>query len=163
MTLTIKSGDMFADGHAVLVDANNAIGINDGGIAGVFNERFPAYGKAYRNWATDPYIRADAGDVHWYRLTEYENKGQTQVIISFATMYGPGERAKRSTLIRGFANLSALFERYTEDSMDLYFKSIGIPALGCGIGRFDFDELIKIAEFVLPDRLKARVTLYKPQ
>lgn len=143
------SGDLFLDPAEAWVNAVNCVGVMNAGVAKMFRTRFPLYFLDYETKCADGLLRT--GEVDAYYLRE---PAPTNFIVSFPTMLNPGEATQESELIAGLTSLVDLCNR-----LDLF--DIAVPALGCGIGQFDFNRLLELMLTAF-DGCSTIVRLYEP-
>lgn len=155
MPVQIVSGDLFTDPAEAYVNAVNCVGVMGAGIAKRFKERFPDYYLDYHSKCLDGRLRV--GTVDYYALSPLSNSAPPPLfIISFPTMLNPGEATQESELVAGLKSLTAFCDAYS-------VQHIAVPALGCGIGGFEFDRLTTLVEEAFEPQSKyIDVMLYKP-
>lgn len=142
---TITNGDLFESGADLLVNPTNCQGI-PGALAGVFAQKFPRDTLKYQE-----------------RCTEGIEPGQIYItcqtlevsIAHFATVLAPGEKSHLGWIEKGLSQLHNL-------SKKCGFHSIAIPALGCGVGGLDFDQVKALVEAEFKDS-PIKVLLYEPK
>ena len=150
-----KDQDLFASGCEALVNATNCVGVMGAGLARIFAARFPRMNDDY----VQAYKRGDLklGVLHTYKNPEIDPKpGEYRWIVNFPTMHFPGEATRPETLQDGFKALEAFVR-------DKGVRSIAIPALGCGIGSFSFEELTKMVQEFADKLPGVQIKLYEPK
>lgn len=128
-----KSADMFKSDADAWVNTVNCKGIMGGGIALLFKERFPQMYLDYRNKCNVGLI--EPGSVNTYA----NDDGNPKFILNLATK-------------DDYRNPSKL-EWIDEGVFDLFFtvvqfriKKVALPALGCGLGGLNFEDVKAIYE-----------------
>ena len=148
--LAIVTGDIFASKCDFLASPVNCIG-QTGALAGVFDRRYAWWAQAYRQACRDRALDLGRPVVHLNPTPDEPPRG----IISFATMRYPGSAADANAIRDGLAALAA--------DPELSGASIALPALGCGVGGFDFaalEEMVRASGLVEAASL---VELYMPR
>lgn len=119
---TIKVGDLFASDADAYAHGVNARGIMGAGIAVAFRLMDPEMYEAYRAHC-DRFGDALAGLIFpWYSL------GSDKIIYNCFTQKVPGRGEARYGLVERSA-IAMLF-----DAEDRGLDTVGLPAIGCGIG-----------------------------
>ena len=153
MTVNVVEGDLFADPAQVWVNAVNCVGVMGAGVAKHFKSRFPAYYLDYYTKCLDGQI--ELGRVDYYAIGPLAAAAPPPLfVVSFPTMLNPGEVARSADLREGLKSLREFAEYY-------WMTHLALPALGCGIGKFEFDELKPYVEAEFDDPV-FNVNLYKP-
>lgn len=150
--INYANGNILEFNGDAIVNAVNCRSVMGAGIALAFANAFPAMYKEYQKVCHD-------GDLVLGQLHTWKNPkpaaGKAKWVVNFPTMEWPGEYTKRDTIVSGFVAL----ERFLKDNG---IKSIGVPALGCGVGRFPWEDFKALAfdfDGRLPD---VAVTVYVP-
>jgi O-acetyl-ADP-ribose deacetylase (regulator of RNase III) len=155
--ITILKGDMFDQGHGALVNPVNCIGVMGKGLAKKFKKRYPPMFIKYKRECIQNRIRPG-------RMSVFTDSDDGSIVINFPTeddYREPPEQRKRKTyrhIKRGLPELINTIEYYS-------IKSIGIPALGCGVVGAEWKKVLPmIAEaFINDDRMdNVRVFIYWP-
>lgn len=152
MSVTITTGDLFVDPAEAWVNAVNCVGVMNAGIAKMFRHKFPLYYLDYHTKCQDGLLRT--GSVDAYSLPMITNQLSPKFIISFPTMLNPGEATQETELADGLRDLVRLCDY-------LSLIDIAIPALGCGIGQFEFPQLQEMVEIEFVNSV-TQVRLYRP-
>lgn len=126
--LTVRVGDLFASDMQTLTNAVNTVGVMGGGIALAFKRRFPDMFDDYvlrcaegRVKLGEPYLfTAETGTDKW--------------VLNFPTI-GDDWAPPRLGEIRD--GLRYLGRHYREWGI----TSLAAPALGCGVGGMDWEEV----------------------
>jgi len=154
VSVQVRDGDIFADPAEVWVNAVNCVGVMNAGIAKQFRQRFPDY---FADYYTKCYHgKLELGRVDYYAVAPTRVAAPPPLfIVSFPTMLNPGEVARGDDLKAGMKSLKDFCDAYKIDYL-------AIPALGCGIGQFDFANLEDIVLHTFENEMIPEVTLYRP-
>jgi O-acetyl-ADP-ribose deacetylase (regulator of RNase III) len=144
--IKLTKGDLFNSGAEALVNAVNTVGVMGGGIALAFKTKFPKNFTAY----SDACKRKEV-----VTGKMFVTKKDSVFIINFPTKDHWRDPSKIEWINSGLEDLVKVVT-------DNKIKSIAIPALGCGLGGLDWDEVKpKITKAF--DGLDTEVLLYEPQ
>lgn len=149
----IKQGDLFQSGCEALVNATNCVGVMGAGLAAAFAKRFPTMLKSYELAAKKGELKL--GVLHTFKNPKTEPHNEWKWIINFPTMHFPGEITQKKNLEDGFVALGEFVDKQG-------IKSIAVPALGCGIGSFSWDEFLPMVEAWAIERPNVQVKAYEP-
>src|SRR5208282_176294 len=116
----------------VYVNPVNCQGISGAGLALEFKNRYPDMFDCYEQSCKNQVLKP-GGVCIW--TNPDSNGSYPSYVWCVATMYNPGYRATNIAIKRCLTSISELLNIYTE------VNSIAMPAIGCGIGRFKFDNL----------------------
>lgn len=157
-TIDYLGGNMFRGGHDFITNAVNCVGVMGAGVALAVRrdlgedadaEYFACYKRA-----------CASGELALGKLQIWDFRPLVRhAVVNFPTMHVPGGTVNPSCLR---ASTARLRDRLVVATLDQPV-SIGIPALGCGIGDFKFDDLIPIIRHGLDDIDDLHVTLYAPR
>lgn len=127
-----------------IVNATNCIGMMGGGIARQFRLRYPLYNHFYEQACANGLVRL--GQVLIYDRGRPVELGQDmgyipidgpQFIIDFPTMEEPGDVCEDRYLTQALEDMR-------NKACAAGIRSVGIPALGCGVGGMEFDQLVDL-------------------
>lgn len=161
MTIHIVENESIFDSKAeVITNANNSIGIMGAGLALAFFQRYPLVCEFYN--AHQKSLQEDSDNIRLLppKLVSedfvWQGKGEKRKhkILFFPTMIYPGQRTLHAHID---TNVRIMMSLLKEENI----KSIALPALGGGIGRFPFSELHAILEKY--DDPNIEIFLHKPQ
>lgn len=116
----IKDGDIFTSGCQVLVNPVNCVGVMGAGLAAAFKAKFPGNFSAYK-------AACDEGDLRPGYMHVYHEYMKGVYIVNFPTKNHWKDKSKLGDICVGLENLGRLI-------VACDFKSIALPALGCGLG-----------------------------
>jgi O-acetyl-ADP-ribose deacetylase (regulator of RNase III) len=147
------AGNLFETKAEALINAVNCVGVMGKGIALQFKQKFPAdYFNAYK-------LACQTGELAIGSVQVYELKNaQTnpRYIINFPTKRHWREQSRIEYIEGGLQSLIEAVERYK-------IKSIAMPALGCGLGGLDYEEVKPLIEKAFSDLPKVEVLLFVPK
>lgn len=145
-------GNLFNSKSEVLVNAVNCVGVMGKGIALQFKQKFPAeYFKAYKTACQNGELAI--GKVQVYELKNTQTN--PRYIINFPTKNHWRELSKIEYIESGLQSLTEAVEQYE-------IKSIAMPALGCGLGGLDWNDVKPLIEKAFVDLPKVEVLLFNP-
>ncbi len=132
MTISFKSGDMFAEPVEALVNTVNCVGVMGKGVALEFKKRWPSNFKAYKDQCSTKQLRPGS-------LFVFDTQGLIvaegpRFLINFPTKDHWRSKSKISYIEDGLDALVDTIKKYE-------IKSIAIPPLGCGNGGLDWDDV----------------------
>lgn len=139
-------GNIFEAPAQVVTNAVNCVGVMGGGIALQFKERYP---DMFRDYAA----RCESGDVSIGKPYLFEN--DTVQILNFPTKR---DWRENSTLEDIEAGLQHLQKNYGE----LGIYSVALPALGCGLGGLEWNDVKPLIEKYLGNLPDLDVLVYEP-
>jgi len=146
MKVKVVTGDLFSSQAQTLVNAVNCVGVMGKGIALEFKTRFPDmfadYAQRCRTGTVTP------GKPYLYR------RPVAPSILNFPTKRHWREPSSLSDIEAGLVYLEAHYK-------DWGIESLAVPALGCGYGQLQWQEVGPILIDRL-ERLDIRVELYAP-
>lgn len=146
-------GNLFETNAEALINAVNCLGVMGKGIALQFKQKFPKdYFDAYK-------LACQNGELAIGKVQVYELKNaQTnpRFIINFPTKGHWREPSRIEDIESGLRSLVEAVERYE-------IKSIAMPALGCGLGGLDYDEVKLLIEKSFGSIPNVEVLLFMPK
>ncbi|MEU7608851.1 macro domain-containing protein [Micromonospora sp. NPDC049204] len=144
-------GDLLTADVEALVNAVNTVGVMGKGIALQFKRAYPANYAAYRAACAAQVIKL--GQVHFF---DSARPGPGRYVINFPTKGHWRTSSKVTDVQNGLCDLVRVVREHG-------ISSIAVPALGCGNGGLDWNEinpLIERAFAALPD---VRVLMFPPE
>jgi O-acetyl-ADP-ribose deacetylase (regulator of RNase III) len=144
--ITVVQGDIFESGADVLVDPVNCVGVSGKGLAKEFALRYGAAQRAYVQ-------ECRAGRMVPGRAFVSPTRSHPTVIF-VATKSHWRAPSELEWIQLGVKNLAQAI-------LDAEFKSVALPALGCGYGALDWEVVRPVIEQGLGD-LNSRILLYEP-
>jgi O-acetyl-ADP-ribose deacetylase (regulator of RNase III) len=149
MITYIKDKDIFESDCEVITNPVNCVGVMGGGLALAFKNKFPKMYLKYKEMCANREIIP--GKVY---LVEGDEKHK---VLLFPTKdhYKYLSRYKYIT-----GGLRSLVRQYK----DWGIRSIAIPALGCGLGGLDWEDVNSAIEYELKDIVNdISIEVYLPQ
>lgn len=138
--------NIFDSNAQALVNPVNCVGVMGAGLARQFAKRYPKMLREYQEVCRDGELKP--GLMHVYRLHNQ------RYIINFPTKNHWREKSRLEYIVSGLEELSVVLQEYMIDS-------IAIPALGCGLGGLDWEDVRPLLEGFRPEGV--RVEIYPPQ
>lgn len=136
ISVEVVKGDLFKSDCEALVNPVNCVGTLGKGLAKTFAQRYPEYAKRYK-------AQCKLGEVTLGKVTPYIPDPDTFdpdspcVIFSFPTKKHWRDDSHYDSIREGMQDLIAQVHK-------LSIKSVAVPALGCGLGNLDWDEVFPI-------------------
>jgi len=162
--ITFKFGNLLDSDMQTLVNTVNCVGVMGKGIALQFKNRYPAMYRDYeircRREEVKPGIpyRYPAlprtGQLSLNTFSEVPEGESGPVILNFPTKDHWRAKSKREYVVRGLDLLRDNYERWE-------IQSIAVPALGCGNGGLDWNEVGPLMHDYLSE-LHIPVDIYVP-
>lgn len=148
----ISQGDMFNDSHDILVNPVNCVGVMGGGLALAFKQKWPVMFREYKKACN----RLRPGQLHiWNENISAITAGAPDItIINFPTKDHYRDPSKLEYIESGIQALNKYIESLTEE------HSIGIPALGCGLGGLNWND---VRPLMLNISRTQSITIYEPK
>lgn len=147
-------GSILASGADALVNPVNCVGVMGAGLAARFREAWPDYFYLYRQACLAGDIRI--GEVN---IWDTASDNPPKWIVSFPTK----DHWRTNSRIQGIA-LGVISLRSAIVNGDMPgIGSIAVPALGCGLGGLDWDNVRPVITDGLGDIPGLHVMLYAPQ
>lgn len=142
-----QDDDLFESGCDILVNAVNTMGVARAGIAVEFRRRFPEMYADYQESCLDNNVNIGVPHV-WV--------DDSVLIYNLPTMVYPGMDAQVEDILAGLVELRTILE------MSGSTNSIAIPALGCGVGGLDFEDVLPLIRGVFLT-YEGNVKVYPPR
>lgn len=136
--------NIFNSGCQAIVNPVNCIGVMGAGLALAFARRYPEMLPSYVQACKSKTLRP--GKFHLYQADDY-------LVINFPTKDDLSP-SKMEYIEKGLITLSAFCTAYS-------IESIAIPALGCGLGGLDWDEVKPLIEEAFEGH-PTKLVLYDP-
>ena len=149
--IKIVKGNLFKSNCDVFVNAVNCIGVMGAGIAKQFADRYPEMYQEYQQLCKNKKYKLGIPIIQ---------KDNDQLICNFPTMFYPGSIANKEVILHGLFYLKGLLDGLNKNKEKPI--SIAFCALGCGIGRFSFEDLKNMITDLFCD-YKGIVEIYEPR
>jgi O-acetyl-ADP-ribose deacetylase (regulator of RNase III) len=148
--IEFQQGDILQADAEALVNAVNCVGIMGRGLALQFRKEFPENYNAYKS-------ACDRGELQPGKMQVFDLKRvqHPRFIINFPTKRHWRDKSRIEDIQAG---LRALVEEMRRRRI----QSIAIPALGCGLGGLDWDEVRPMIEQAFHELPEARALIYAP-
>jgi O-acetyl-ADP-ribose deacetylase (regulator of RNase III) len=141
--------DIFASNARAIVIPTNCYGANGAGLAKMAAQRWPTWDRQYRALCKGTPI--EPGSVHFFDVQE---SNTTRVVIALPTK---DHWSDPSRLPWVEAGIRALADALHESNL-----SVAIPALGCGLGELQWDDVRPLLESILGPVEGADIRVYAP-
>lgn len=149
MILFLK-GDIFKTKVEALVNPVNCLGVSGAGLAAAFKYKFPDNYESYRLYCELDKMKL--GKMHVFPLAQDSG---WKYIINFPTKHNWKLKSKLEHIALGLDDLILKIEQ-------LKIKSIAIPALGCGLGGLDWEEVRQQITDKLESLKDIRILVFEP-
>ncbi len=130
MNIDYRTGDLFSADAEALVNTVNCVGVMGKGIALQFKKRFPDNFKDY----SEACKRKEVQPGHMFVFETRRPDGNPKYIINFPTKRHWRARSRLDDVKAGLADLADQIRRWK-------IRSIAMPALGCGHGGLEWEEV----------------------
>jgi O-acetyl-ADP-ribose deacetylase (regulator of RNase III) len=150
MAIRLTPGDLLEQRVDAVVNAVNTVGVMGKGIALQFKRKWPANAKAYE-------AACKRKEVVPGGMFVFDNGGlvEPKFIINFPTKRHWRQPSRMSDIDAGLVDLVAQIKR-------LGIRSIAIPALGCGNGGLDWNDVRPRIEAAFEGLPNVDVRLFAP-
>ena len=146
-----SSGNLLEAKTEALVNAVNCVGVMGKGIALAFRRKFPDdYFQDYKRACENGELKI--GKVHVYRLNREINP---RYIINFPTKNHWRGKSRIEDIESGLQSLTA-------EIKNNQIKSVAIPALGCGLGGLDWEDIRHLIKETFESLPETKVLLFAP-
>jgi O-acetyl-ADP-ribose deacetylase (regulator of RNase III) len=147
--ITFVRGDILRSEAEALVDPVNTVGVAGAGLAKQFAGAFPELGFAYEAYC-------HAGRARLGTVWATRDRPSGKWVVFFPTKRHWRERSTMECIVDGLASLRALIERRG-------WRSVAIPAVGCGLGGLSWKKVCPEIEKALGDLAACNVMVYVPR
>ncbi len=145
------SGNIFDSKADAIVNAVNCVGVMGKGLALELKKRFPENFKIYKESCANQELRPD--NVLTYNNGEL---GKPRFIINFPTKDHWKQPSEIGYIDSGLESLADAIRKHN-------ISSIAIPALGCGLGGLDWDDVRPRIVEALSPIMDLKVYIYDPK
>ena len=145
------TGDIFAESWRVeaLVNPVNCLGVMGRGLALRFKQLYPENFRAYAD-------ACQRGEVRPGRMFVFETGlDYPRYIVNFPTKAHWRDASRLEDIEAGLAAL-------VKEVRNRGIRSIAIPALGCGLGGLEWDEVRPLLESALAEIADVRAVVFRP-
>jgi O-acetyl-ADP-ribose deacetylase (regulator of RNase III) len=144
------NGNIFESTADLIVNPVNCVGIMGKGLAKEFKQRYPSMFEYYTLYCKSQ--RLFVGSLFVYKC---QTTKKPDYIVCFPTKIHWNEKSEYTYIRKGLNELK-------ETTISLNIKSIAIPALGCGLGELDFNEVLKMIVETLSILQNVNIFVFKP-
>ena len=149
MNIVYANGDIFDAEVEALVNPVNCTGVAGRGLAREFRSRFPANCRAY-------VVVCNRGDLKVGSVFVFgTRRPQPQYIINFPTKRHWRHASRLEDIELGLAALVREIERRG-------IRSVAVPALGCGLGGLQWDQVRPLMARAFAGLRGVRVVVFNP-
>lgn len=153
MPIEYKQGDLFAEDVEALVNPVNCVGVMGKGLALEFKKRWPENFRFYREAYKAGIL--ERGFVLPCQIGPVAD-GPPYYIFNFPTKLDWRDKSDLRHIHLGLLSLTHLFHIYA-------ISSVAIPALGCGEGGLEWNEVRRLMGACLsPWSERARIVVFEP-
>lgn len=146
--IELMSGDLFDSGADAIVIPVNAVGVTGAGLAKQWARRFPDAARVYRRACAEDQVAS--GDLNLWEPS-------APASLTIATKGHWRAPSQIEWVINGLQVLSACLRKGSRG-----FRSVAIPALGCGLGGLQWGDVLPVIERELAS-WDGRVLVYGPR
>ena len=144
----IKQGDIFKSSCEVIANPINCVGVMGGGLALAFKKKFPEHFETYKKMCQNGEIKV--GELY---VVDGDEKHK---VLLFPTKIHWKNPSLMEYVVDGLKYLAENYEK-----MDI--KSIAIPAIGCGLGGLNWEDVKEQITSVLSELdNKIEIEIYEP-
>lgn len=148
--LTLINGDLFASLADALINPINTHGVMGKGLALEFKRRYPRNFAAYK-------AAFERGELEVGRMFSVPTGVLApRYIVNFSTKQHWRNPSKLEYVEQGLVALVQEISR-------LELESIAVPALGCGLGGLEWEDVLPIIKRTLEPLESVQVWVYPPQ
>lgn len=149
--ISCGKGSIFTSGCEAIVNPVNCVGVSGAGLAKAFKIRFPESYAAYRA-ACVKHHSLKLGSV----FVDPVDEGELRFVVYFPTKHHWLDVSEVASVESGMASLVAWARRAK-------VKSVGIPALGCGLGGLDWEHVRPVIDRACESLERVKWLVYPPQ
>ena len=149
--IIFQNGDLFESGAEAIVNPVNTHGVMGKGLALQFKKRFPGNFAAYKEACRNGDVRT--GEMFLFR--EMNDRGAVWV-VNFPTKEHWRGKSKMEWVENGLRDLRRQIQ-------ELGWKSIALPAIGCGLGGLPWGEVKKRIEEELLGLEEVQIIVFPPR
>jgi O-acetyl-ADP-ribose deacetylase (regulator of RNase III) len=149
MPLLLKTGNLLDADAEALVNPVNTVGVMGKGLALQFRQAYPENFRAYQFASARHVVRLGRMFVHETGLPH------PRFIINFPTKGHWRDASRLADIKMGLDDLRLVIGVRE-------IRSVAVPALGCGLGGLDWDEVLPLITGALGDLPDVQVLVYPP-
>jgi O-acetyl-ADP-ribose deacetylase (regulator of RNase III) len=148
--IEFKRGNLLDEDVQALVNAVNTVGVMGKGIALAFKKRFPKNYTIYQQACS-----RDEMLIGRMLVTETELTNNPRFIVNFPTKKHWKEKSRIEYIEMGLTDLVAIIN-------EKQLQSIAVPALGCGLGGLDWQDVRPLIIKALEPVKNVQVVVFEP-
>ena len=149
--MNYTKGNILESNTEVIINPVNTVGVMGKGLALQFKQKFPTNYKIYKEACQNKTI-----DIGKLLLVDESNLERRKFIINFPTKKHWRNASKIEYIEEGLKDLVRIIKANT-------FESMAIPALGCGLGGLDWEDVKLLLEKYLRDIETIEITVFEPK
>lgn len=147
------SNDSIFDCNAVaIVNAVNCVGVMGAGLAKAFADKFPEMNMDYMEYCKTGILKP--GKLHTYLSMLPPSKHR--IIVNLPTKDDWRDPSEYIYVVDGMETLANFVSRFA-------ISSVGVPALGCGLGGLEWPKVNEIIEYYAELVPSTHWTVFPPQ
>ena len=146
-----KTGNIFRSKTEAIVNPVNCVGVAGAGLALAFKKKYPRWFDEYKHVCDKGLMKV--GEV---LVVRFNGGPQPRCIISVPTKRHYKDKSILSDIEMGAKGISVCLDEYN-------INSISIPALGCGLGGLDWNNVRPILEDNLRHHEFKRIVIFEPK
>ena len=149
--IEFQTGDVLKVKAEALVNTVNCVGVMGKGVALHFKKKFPDNYKFYTNACSQK-------DVQLGRMLVFERRTMFNplYIINFPTKRHWKNKSFMENIEAGLIDLVRVIK-------DRNIDSIALPALGCGLGGLDWNNVKHLVQRILSPLNDVKITVFEPR
>ena len=148
--IEFKTGDLLDANTEALINAVNTVGVMGKGIALEFKKRFPKNYLIYQQACSKGELR-----IGKLLVTDTESISNPRFIINFPTKKHWKEKSGIEYIELGLRDLVTVLDKK-------HIQSIAIPALGCGLGGLNWQDVRPLILKALEPMKDIHVMIFEP-
>ena len=148
--MNYKKGNILESNTEVIINPVNTVGVMGKGLALQFKQKFPANYKIYKEACKNKTI-----DIGKSLLVDESNLERKKFIINFPTKKHWNNPSKIEYIEEGLKDLVRIIENNN-------FESMAIPALGCGLGGLEWENVKLLFEKYLRNLEGIEIVIFEP-
>jgi O-acetyl-ADP-ribose deacetylase (regulator of RNase III) len=150
----VVQGDIFKSECKTITNAVNCVGIMGGGIAKAFADKFPVMLADYHHRCHTEQLRMGRPYVFRDFVVDEDRHVHEVKVLNVPTMVRPGSKGNLPKIEAGLAWVA-------EHADEWELNSIAFPALGCGVGKLPFGQVMTAIKLYFDDS-GLPVEIYEP-
>ncbi|WP_338759666.1 macro domain-containing protein [Bernardetia sp. ABR2-2B] len=149
--MNYTKGNILESSTEVIINPVNTVGVMGKGLALAFKKEFPHNYKIYKEACKNKTI-----DIGKLLLVDESNLERKKFIINFPTKKHWRNPSKIEYIEEGLKDLVQILKNNN-------FESMAIPALGCGLGGLEWEDVRLLLENHLGNLEEIEIVIYEPK